>query len=132
MSNVVPQKPSLNRIIWRELEEKISSEYLKKFIELWIITGPIYYKTSPDRFLESGIRIPDAFFKIIFDLDEKKAGKYRVLGFLVEQDDQYDPSFKSYLTSIDNLEDLTGFDFFSELEDQVEEALESRFPKKIW
>ncbi len=43
MSNIVPQKPTLNRTVWRLLEERVAKEYAMNFEELWIITGPVYF-----------------------------------------------------------------------------------------
>ena len=136
LSNISPQRAEFNRIIWKELEEKIAREYAQEYPEIWVITGPIYYKERFDRFLSNNlsnkIEIPDAFFKIVFSSTESKNNRYRVLAFLIEQKYVYDPSFKSYLTSVDQIEELSKFDFFSELEDRQEKTLESKTATKIW
>ena len=62
MSNIVPQKPDLNRRIWRLLEERIAKDYAIDFEEVWIITGPVYDEQKET--LKSVLEIPDAFFKI--------------------------------------------------------------------
>jgi hypothetical protein len=36
------------------------------------------------------------------------------------------------LTSIDNIEELTGIDFFADLDDTAETYLESRIPSRLW
>ena len=42
MSNIVRQKPNLNRRVWRPLEERVAKEYAMSLEEVWIITDPVY------------------------------------------------------------------------------------------
>ena len=81
MANIVPQKPDLNRRIWRMLEERVAKKYAIDFEEVWIITGPVYDENREA--LKSGVEIPDAFFKIIVD---EVSGNPRVLAFVIDQD----------------------------------------------
>ena len=39
---------------------------------------------------------------------------------------------KKYLTSVDNIEQLTGLDFLTSLDDSLEEKLESKIATKLW
>ena len=107
MTNIVPQKPNLNRQIWRMLEQKVARGYANDLEEVWIITGPIFDESVEK--LESGVEIPDAFYKIIADeLD----GKVRTLSFIMDQYASGD--LKKYLVSVDAIEEKTHLDFFSE------------------
>jgi endonuclease G len=126
MSNIVPQAPGLNRGIWRLLEDRIVNVYSVAFEEVWVTTGPIY--DSKEEEISSGVEIPDGFFKIIIDEDK---GKLRVLSFLIPETASKQ-SFDQFLTSVDQIEQLTGLDFFTELPDPDEEKLESWIPSRIW
>jgi endonuclease G len=128
MSNIIPQKADLNRYAWKDLEHQICSTWLKKYGDLWVITGPIYgsHPTS----LHSGIRIPKAFYKIV--LDETSAGNPRVLSFIFPQDAQKSAKPADYLTSVDEVEKQTGFDFLSDLDDSLEQQIESVVSSTVW
>jgi len=126
MSNIVPQATKLNRGIWRLLEDRIVNIYSVTFDEIWVVTGPIYDRTEEE--ITSGVEIPDGFFKILID---ENGGKLRVLSFLLPET-ATNQSFEQFLTSVDQIEQLTSLDFFSELPDQNEEQLESWIPQRIW
>ena len=127
MSNIAPQTPALNRQLWRRLEMRIANDYAQRFEEVWIITGPVF--DDQVEMLASGVEIPDAFYKII--LDEDEAGP-RVLAFVMPQGAVGGEELGRYLTTVDRIEELTGLDFLSELEDEVEDALESTAAKAPW
>ena len=60
-SNACPQTKELNRGPWRTLERDIFNAAIRG-MQLTVISGPIFAKTVS--FLNSGVAIPDAFFKI--------------------------------------------------------------------
>jgi len=126
MSNIAPQKPHLNRQIWRLLEEKVAKVYTESFQEIWVITGPIFDQHT--EMLDSGVDVPDAFYKIIID---EQAKKPRAMAFIIKQDAKR-TSHKLYLVSIDEVEKQTGLDFFHHLDDKIEDALESKVAKEMW
>ncbi|HOI92033.1 MAG TPA: DNA/RNA non-specific endonuclease [Candidatus Rifleibacterium sp.] len=126
MSNIVPQSPELNRKVWQRLE-KLEDEYANNLETIWVITGPIF-----DRHIQTisnNIEIPDAFYKIIFD-EEK--GNLRTLAFLFQQSVTGREPIDSFLTSIDEIEKLTGLDFIAPLADEIEDKLEAAAPARIW
>ncbi len=123
MTNIVPQKASLNEGIWKELEIKESDLYADKFSQAWIITGPIYKKEIPDRFFKnSNIEIPDEFFKIIIWENNKHTD---AIAYLIPNQNNL-KVLKDYKVSINKIEDLSGFDFMYELDDIEEEKIESK------
>lgn len=121
MSNVVPQDPDLNQGPWREIEHWIANDYASRFDTIYVITGPIY--DDQIETLDSGVEIPDAFFKIAVGL---KKGKVDAVAFIAEQDVERGERFDKLLTTIDDIESKSGFDFFSLLPDDQEEELESK------
>jgi len=129
MSNICPQKPDLNRYAWKELEALVATRYANQLEEVWIICGPIFDDQIAK--LESGVEIPDAFYKIVVD---EKDGKVRVLAFVMPQgvssaDKDMLPKF---LTSVDEVERQTGLNFLHELPDDVEDRVEAEQPKGLW
>lgn len=128
MTNIVPQKPKLNRDLWESLE-RIEIDYSNLYSKIWVMTGPVF--DSNHEFMPSRVEIPDAFFKIILDEDEEKK-TLRFLPFLVPQDVSGREPIHLFLTSVDNIEEKTGFDFFWALNDPNEDYLEAQEPHGIW
>jgi endonuclease G len=94
-----------------------------------VVTGPIFDEDRER--MASGIEIPDAFYKIIFDENEQTR-ELRFLPFLIPQDVRGTESLNTFLTSIDTIEQQTGFDFFWALNDPHEDFLEALSPKTLW
>ncbi|MDA3813492.1 MAG: DNA/RNA non-specific endonuclease [Candidatus Cloacimonetes bacterium] len=118
LTNIAPQKPSFNRKTWLNLEKAVR-KWTLKYNELWVITGSIY--DSDHTYIKDKIEIPDAFYKIIVvKLDQT----YGSNAFVIYQDDKT-YNLEEYIVSIDSVESATGIDFFSELEDNLENKFES-------
>ncbi len=127
MSNICPQKPELNRKVWERLE-RLEEGYANKFGGIWIITGPIFDQHV--EILNQQVEIPDAFFKILIDEDK---GKVRVLPFIVPQNVTGKEILNEFLTSVDEIEKQTGLDFFTPMDKEFQDKLESFVPPKtMW
>ena len=146
MSNICPQTGELNRVRWKQLEQLIAGTHdgnnenfwAKQYGELWIITGPIY--EGDVEFLTSttpnipDIEIPDKFFKIVIGVDEANSEIY-VLSFIMPNSTDHSVTrkqMKEYLVSVDAIEEATGLDFFTGLNDNIEEELERTVQTEIW
>ena len=127
MSNICPQRPTLNRQIWNRLEHKIANTYANDFEEIWVVTGPIFDDHVEK--LESGVEIPDAFYKIIVDEED---GNPRMQAFIIAQDVVGSEKYEKFLVRIDSVESVTGIDFFSGLDDRVENRLEAMKQDIVW
>ncbi len=128
MSNIMPQTPAVNQKIWKDLEMVVAKKYGRYFGEVWVVTGPIFNSKNPER-LESGVAIPDAYYKIIVDETD---GKLRALAFIIDRFCPPNTRFKTHLVSIDEIEKRTTLDFFSELPNDKENELEANPAKRLW
>ncbi len=126
MSNIVPQTPDLNRRVWARLE-KLEDEYANRYGSIWVITGPIF--DDHIQLIDNRIEIPDAFYKIIFD---EQDNNIRALAFIVPQTVTGKERFEQFLTSINEIERLTGLDFLWPLSPEVQQRLESEVANKLW
>ena len=135
--NACPQKANLNQGIWLDLENR-TAEWADDFNSVWIITGPIVFNNTPSKWLgqagEVPVAIPDAFFKIVV---REIGGQPDVLAFIYPQEGigykrsgGYDHT--PYLTSVDIIEVLTGLDFFPNVDDSIEEEIESVMQRRLW
>jgi endonuclease G len=126
MTNICPQSPDLNRKIWQKLE-KLETEYAQNFETVWVITGPVFDEHIQQ--LKNGIEIPDAFFKILFD---EQQGNLRTLAFLIPQTVTGKEPIEKFITSIDEIERLSGLDFLAPLSDKNEDQLEAAVANSLW
>ncbi len=117
MSNMSPQLPDFNRGIWSDLENKVRS-WVKKRSELIIVTGPILKKGLPTIGRMNKISVPEKFYKIIYDPAKEEA-----IAFLIPNEGSIE-LVKSFTISIDELEAMTGIDFFAKLPDSLEQKIE--------
>lgn len=127
-SNMAPQRPKFNREKWAELEGKLRGYiYANPESELIVLTGPVLSDDLPkiERSV-NGVSIPEKFWKVALDLQNNRA-----IAFLIpNKKTQYPLSM--YATSIDDIEELTGLDFFNNLDASVQSKLESSFTVADW
>jgi endonuclease G, mitochondrial len=128
MSNIAPQSRRLNQLVWQRLEEAEADVVAPRAGEMWIATGPVFGAQPPR--LKSGIPVPEAFYRIW--LDVRAGGAPAVLAFLIPQDVCGTEPLARYLVSVDDIERRTGLDFFHELADAQEHALERTHSAAGW
>lgn len=127
MANITPQVHALNGGAWKTLEDK-ERLWAKRDSSLIIVSGPVYQEEDNKRIGKAGVRVPSAYFKVIL---APYIDKPRAIGF-VYPNSHCPGNMQNYSTSVDYVEELTGFDFFSSLPDDVESEIESTFSFKEW
>ncbi|MCG9683523.1 DNA/RNA non-specific endonuclease [Vibrio sp. Isolate23] len=118
MSNMSPQRPGFNRVGWRILEEHVR-DLANEYNELYVITGPIYRGNEAS--IGDNVVIPSAFYKVILDPYFNDA-----IAFVVPHRDVSSSELVNFVTTVDDVEQQTGLDFFSLISDSVEETMESQ------
>ncbi len=128
LSNISPQSGNFNKGIWRELEE-LTRTWAKKYGHLYVITGPVLSIEPKGSIGENEVSVPVAFYKVLLDY---KSSNPKGIAFVIPNEVSYEPLF-DYCASIDEVEELTGLDFFPDLLNNSEEAiLEANFNKDLW
>lgn len=128
LSNISPQAGNFNKGIWRELEE-LSRNWAKQFGHLYVVTGPVLTLDPKGKIGENDVSVPAAYYKILLD-DQSEPRK--AIAFVIPNEVSYEPLY-AYTTSIDEVEALTGLDFFPDLFNQEEEnRIEGTFNKDLW
>ena len=127
LSNICPQKPDLNRGIWKDLEEQ-SRLWAKENGSLWIVTGPVI-ESEMRRLGKNRVGIPKTFYKVICTIVD---GKPTGVGFLFDNKDYGKTPLRSMMIPIDSVERVTGIDFFPALPDSIEGKLEARVDRSRW
>jgi endonuclease G len=125
MANISPQAPDFNRGIWKELETTVRKWAIKEH-QLYIVTGPVF-NNCKSAIGKEEVMVPGYFFKIIYDpTDEQK-----IIAFVLPNQ-KSDRPLTDFAVATDEAERLTGFDFFSQLPDDLEEKLESKVQLAGW
>lgn len=129
LSNMSPQTPRLNRNIWRILEEQVRDMVMEEG-EAWIVTGNVFLDpdsqfVDPSEFIGSNnVAVPTHCFKAILSTNEN--GIFSMYAFMLPNQREYIPGTPAdYLITVDRLEQITGYDFFPDLDDDIENRLES-------
>lgn len=127
-SNMSPQTADFNRGGWGDLEDAIRGYiYRNPSSQLYVVTGPVLKKGLP--VIERGknkVAIPEQYWKVVLDLKNKRA-----IGFIMPNKAITQP-LKTFATSVDKVEELTGLDFFNKLPADVQAAAESQINPADW
>ena len=134
--NAAPQRGSLNRGAWREVED-LTATWADAYERVWIVAGPIVEGRRPKAYLgepgEMAIVIPDAFFKIVIKVGN---GRPDVLAFRFPQTHpKYSMKprpLEDFLVTVDSIEAETGLDFLTILSDTLEAAIEREKATALW
>lgn len=106
MSNMSPQLPNLNRGAWKLLEAQTRAWSWSRQHSLTIYSGNIYTLGKSKTIGENKVVVPDALYKIIID---DITGE--VLAFHFPNIDKQPTDLKPRLTSVAEIEQLTGIVF---------------------
>lgn len=125
LSNICPQMAELNGGVWERLENRCRS--LAKEESVFICCGPIISEKTK-RIGENKVAVPTGFFKV---LCMKRKGKWQAIGFIFPNAACKGSMF-DYACSVDEVEKVTGHDFFYHLPDNIEDSIENHYKQKDW
>lgn len=128
MSNMCPQTQKLNGGVWNDLEDSCRV-WAWKNDSIFIVSGPVFYD-KPAKWIGKThkIAVPDAFFKVILSY---RAGHNKALGFIFRNDDSKQ-QLQDGLMTVDEVEKITGYNFFPKLRKSKQKALESNAKLEDW
>ena len=131
MTNIAPQAPALNRGPWREMELRIADLWTARYGEIWVIVGALPASSAPERnkLALSGIDVPERYYMIAVAQSEDGV---RVLAVLMPQTtDRW--AFPTHdIVTIDELEKLSGLEFFPEMPSFLKRPLQADRPTRLW
>lgn len=127
LTNVSPQNSSLNRGAWKKIEE-LTRDKAELYGRVIVVTGPIFEGTGQKSIGRNRVKIPDAFFKVLLT---DYNSTYRAVGFVCKNRAEKKKP-KEYAMSVDDVERITGLDFFAELPDEMEENAEKDYSAGFW
>lgn len=125
-TNMCPQNGNLNRGDWNEME-MACRKWAKKYGDLYIVCGPILYKGKHKTIGKNKVVVPEAFFKVVLRTGDNP----QAIGFIYKNTSGNRPK-DSYVNTVDEVERITGIDFFSSLPDNVEKNVEATADIANW
>lgn len=126
-TNICPQNHGLNKNSWNDLEMQCR-QWAREYGAIDVVCGPIFKnKTSPKTIGTNKVWVPDAFFKVVLC----RKGKPKAIGFVYENRGGSQRMSETVCT-VNEVERLTGIDFFPMLADDVENRVEAESRLADW
>lgn len=137
MTNIVPQTQDNNEGPWLELEN-LAQDLAESGKELYIIAGPLGegatgLKGPRTKIGKNEVTVPNSLWKIVVVLDRPGLGmkgvttNTRIIAVNIpNQVGIQANSYKNYLTTVKELEELTGYNFLSDVPKQIQDVIEAR------
>ena len=126
-TNVCPQNHDFNEKDWQKLENKARNIARKKG-SLYIVCGPLVTTNEYGKIGYNNVTIPDYFFKAFL---YKDAQGFHSIAYLMPN--KYTgKAVDEFAMSVNDLEKIIGLDLYAQLEDSIEESIESQFSLSDW
>lgn len=127
LSNMAPQVgSSFNRHIWKSLEGKVR-KWARERGELYVVTGNIYETNTPKVIGQNKVAVPTHCYKVLFD-----PIKVEAIAFILENKKLKTKDLPKYIVSVDEVEQKTGLNFLSEINDVTEDIVEGVKQPSMW
>ena len=123
LSNMAPQDPSFNRGIWADLEAVVRTMAYDNG-SVYVVTGPVLTDGPYKTIGKNEVSVPKRFYKVVLDYTEPEI---KAIGFVLPNEGS-DRSLQSYAVSVDEVERITGLDFYPRLPDDEELLRILRYP----
>jgi endonuclease G len=130
MTNILPQVHELNDGPWKKLEEYERELASKPDAELYIVAGGIFVDTQPT--IGHDISVPVANYKIVVVLRVGQTAadvtdETKVIAVVMPNDRRAGGHvWTDFLTSVDEVEKRTGYDFLSRVPEPIQQVIEAR------
>lgn len=126
LTNICPQDRSLNSGLWNKIEQDCR-KWAKKYGEVYIVCGPILFNKEHQTIGKNKIVVPEAFYKVVLRMKPKP----KAIGFVVRNNNGAKKR-DQYINSVDEVERITGIDFYAALPDSIENEVESYSNIEDW
>lgn len=120
-TNMTPQLNAHNEGIWADLEGKVRT-ISKSSDTTYVVTGVVLSPESKKEKDSNGqsVTIPDAYFKVLLKYSKASTlGQWNAAAFYLEHKAYSEQLGRQHSMSVDELEEITGIDFFVNLPEKV-------------
>ena len=142
-TNMMPQNSTLNQNIWASLEGKVRGwGGLQTYDTLYVVTGAAFKSTKTINNANGPIAVPSHCWKVLLrqrgdlnkQISECTADELKAIGFLFTNE-YHDPdttSPRDGVCTVKEIEELTGFTFFRNLDPAVADAVKTQKNISDW
>ncbi|MGF1587842.1 MAG: DNA/RNA non-specific endonuclease [Pleurocapsa sp.] len=128
MTNIIPQSPSNNREVWRELEE-YSRSLVFQGKQLYVVAGG---NNIAKKIAKSQVVVPEYTWKVILILDQPNVEiteeNVETIAVLIPNSEQVRNTYwQEYIVSVDEIEQKTGYNFFSKIPQGIQQKIEQTY-----
>lgn len=124
LSNMTPQlQNNFNAGIWLTAENYVR-EVCSENDVVYVVTGPVLTDGPYETIGKNNVAIPKQFYKVLLCVDE--SGYCSPIAMVIPHDADRKTELSKFFCSINDVEKLTGLDFFPLLDDSVEEIIEEK------
>ncbi len=135
-TNITAQNSTLNQGVWANLEDQCRS-WMPKYDTLYVVTGALLKTVGNNESVtymkdhsNNQVAKPNYYYKVLLG---KKGSTYKSVGFWFENKSyQSNKDFINYAKNVREIERLTGFNFFSNLPQNIQDEVETSFKAQDW
>ena len=126
-TNICPQNPGLNKYEWNDVE-MMCRDWARKYGAIDIVCGPMFDNVGEQKTIgKNKVWVPTRFFKVVLC----RKGEAKAIGFIYRNEGKKQ-LMEDAVCSVDEVERLTGIDFFPALDDKTERKIEAKADLKQW
>ena len=137
LTNICPQNHGLNKNGWNDLEIQCR-DWAREYNAVDIVCGPIYRTatysdgkmrpSNDQKFIgKNKVWVPDAFFKVVLCRGKQP----KAIGFIYENRGGQQ-LMRECMCSVDEVERITGINFYHLLADDIEDRIEAEANLRKW
>lgn len=129
LTNVCPQTPDLNRLIWLQFERYCENLCKKQNKKLYIVTGGIYIYNN---YINNELAVPDSCWKVVIILDSNQTASdisestQTIAVMMPNINGLKGKKWNEYITTIDAVENSTGYNFFNLIPEKIQNTIEAK------
>lgn len=133
MTNILPQYHDLNAGPWLRLEERCEELGRRQGKQLFVMAGGVLGRGEKRlRTIGKGVVVPSTYFKIVVVLEpgegpEDVTSSTEVMAVLMPNKEGIQgEGWEKYRTTVDEIERRTGYDFLTDVDEDVQAQIEAR------
>lgn len=128
-TNISPMRRDLDGGDWNTLEQSCR-RWANKYGKIYVVCGPVYLGSNHKKIGKNKVVVPEQYFKVVMTYG-KNGNSPKALGFIYDnKSGRHEMDY--YVRTVDEIEEITGFDFFPFLADNIENRIEAEANLNDW
>lgn len=127
LTNIIPQTPDLNRLVWLQFEEYLKQLCIRYNKQLYIVAGGVFHSKQ---MLKDKIGVPDSCWKVVLILDSNQTiknvnRKTKTIAVMMPNiENLKERKWSEFITTVGLVEKSTGYDFFNLIDKKIQKIIE--------